>query len=383
MKTTKPAGKKIGFLYFDDIHIIPHFIGPLKELYEAGENVQLLTYEGEHTYLFQLLDQLKIPQEIVKFLPTYWYRKIGNKLKKRKYPSHYYIFRKNIDFLLSYDALIFNDLIQPYLFRMKQKNGLKTPRFIMLMHGAGDHEYMIGEKYAGQMAEFDLITAPGNKIYEAYKKMDLPATKIALTGYQKFDLLKWTTPPVFFSNKNKTILYNPHFKRELSSWYKDGLRVLEFFYTHPEYNLIFAPHINLFNKKGFLNKKDIPDKYYNAPNILIDTGSYHLVNMDYTRSADIYLGDVSSQIYEFILTPRPAIFINSHNIDWKKNKFYKSWKLGPVINEISQLENLLPADKKWFPEYHIIQKKALNETFFQPKTDNISKIIAKEILTSI
>ncbi len=371
---------KIGFLYFDDIHIIPHFLGPLKELYESGQEVHLLTYEAKHEYLYGLLDQLNISREIVRFLPTFPYRKILNRLSGRKYPSHHYVFRKNRNILMSYDVLVFNDLIQPYIYRQKKNKNLSKPKLAMLMHGAGDHEYMIGEKYKDEMAQFDLITAPGPKIMQAYKKMKLPSTRIALAGYQKFDLLEWTSAPSFFNNNNKTVLYNPHFKRELSSWYRQGIEVLEFFYKHPEYNLIFAPHINLFNKKGFLNSKEIPQKYFKAPNILIDTNSYHLVNMDYTRSADIYLGDVSSQIYEFIFHPRPALFLNSHGIEWINNPFYKSWHLGPVFEEIEDLEKTLQTVDKWFPDYIKKQVNFLSQTFFQPKANKVSKTIAKEII---
>jgi len=383
MKKTDASSAKIAFLYFDDIHIIPHFIGPLKELYEAGENVRLLTYEGQHSYLLDLLEQLNIPREIVKFLPTFLYRKINNRLTNRKYPSHFYIFKKNMEELLSYDVLIFNDLIQSSIYKEKIKKGMQFPKMVMLMHGAGDHEYMIGKKYAPQMAQFDLITAPGPKIMEAYRKMNLPSTKTVLTGYQKFDLIKWTSPPRFFNNSNKTVLYNPHFKKNLSSWYKHGMEILDFFYSRPQYNLIFAPHINLFNKKGFLNKKIIPSKYFQAPNILIDTGSFHLVNMDYTRSADLYLGDVSSQIYEFILRPRPALFINSHQIDWKNNPYYQSWNLGPVIEDPKDLNGLLSSSGKWFKNYEDLQKKALKQSFYQPQSSEVSKHIAREILNLV
>ena len=39
--------------------------------------------------------------------------------------------------------------------------------------------------------------------------------------------------------------------------------------------------------------------------------------MTYTKQADIYLGDVSSQVYEFMLKPRPCIFFNPENINYK------------------------------------------------------------------
>ena len=56
--------------------------------------------------------------------------------------------------------------------------------------------------------------------------------------------------------------------------------------------------------------------------------------MSYTNAADIYLGDVSSQIYEFIQRRRPAIFLNSHAGDWQNDPSYEFWKFGPVAGSV-------------------------------------------------
>jgi CDP-glycerol glycerophosphotransferase (TagB/SpsB family) len=189
--------------------------------------------------------------------------------------------------------------------------------------------------------------------------------QIKACGYQKFDIINTDKKVSFFNNDKPVVLYNPHFKRELSSWYQFGQEILEFFYLNKQYNLIFAPHINLFNKRGFLSPKMINPKYFKADNIHIDLGSHHLVNMDYTLSADLYLGDVSSQIYEFILHPRPAIFINAHKINWTNNPHYKHWKMGEVIEDVDNLENLLSTRNKWQQKYLNKQKELFDNTFLR------------------
>src|SRR5690606_12115302 len=94
---------------------------------------------------------------------------------------------------------------------------------------------------------------------------------------------------------------------------------------------------------------DIPEKYLNSENIYFDFGSTESVNMTYVKKADIYLGDVSSQVYEFLLIKsRPCIFINVHNIDYKDNLDYRFWKCGDVIENIGQLPNTLENAKKHF-----------------------------------
>ena len=57
-------------------------------------------------------------------------------------------------------------------------------------------------------------------------------------------------------------------------------------------------------------------------------------------SADVYLGDVSSQVYEFIYKPRPCLFLNSNEIEWTNDQiiYIGIWK---VLLNISSLENEL------------------------------------------
>ena len=349
-------------VYFDDIHIIPHFIGPVKAFYNDPDlEVDIITYQGKHDFLFELMQQLGLPAGLVKQLPTYWYRRITETIKKRKIPSPLYLFKKHKKKLLSeYDVLIFNDINHEYLHRYRQGN---HPKFVLLMHGAGDRDYLIGQKYTQSVGKFDLITTSGQKVTEFFYKMKLKHTKIEICGYQKFDIINPDKKPVFFDNSNPVILYNPHFEAPLSSWYRYGLDILEFFYKHQSYNLIFAPHINLFNKKGYLTPDIIPQKYFEAGNILIDLGSKHAVNMDYTLSADTYLGDVSSQIYEFLYRLRPAIFINTHKNNWQDDPHYTHWQTGEVIDNLDQLKNLLNTAPQWHKNYINKQKKLMQYTF--------------------
>jgi hypothetical protein len=53
--------------------------------------------------------------------------------------------------------------------------------------------------------------------------------------------------------------------------------------------------------------------------------------MTYTEAADLYLGDVSSQIYEFLRRPRPCVFIDSHATDWQDDGNFRHWTCGQVL----------------------------------------------------
>ena len=47
-----------------------------------------------------------------------------------------------------------------------------------------------------------------------------------------------------------------------------------------------------------------------------------LVNVGtvYVRAASLYIGDASSQVYEFLERPRPCIFVNCHGVEWRGRK---------------------------------------------------------------
>ena len=184
--------------------------------------------------------------------------------------------------------------------------------------------------------------------------------KYAVTGYPKFDYCNTNTQRQLFKNDRPVILYNPHFDKEVSSWDSWGLKILEYFYQQNHYNLIFAPHCNLFRMRS---ANIIPKKYFSAPHLWLDLGSENSVNMTYSQAADIYLGDVSSQVYEFLLQPRPCLFLNPHRIQWQDNENYLCWNLGPVVEDITEIAKLFSDSNFLLNPYAELQKQYFNDTF--------------------
>lgn len=369
---------KVGFVFFDGLHIIHHFIGAAVELSkEPNIEVDILTYEGKHEYLISLLSLLNASPSILKKLPTYKYRKLIELLKSRIHPTKKYLFKRNRRRLLDYDILVFNDINCKYLYKVRKGN---NPKFVLLMHGAGDRDYLIGKSFKDRVSIFDLITTPGEKINSFFKAMRLPNTKLETCGYQKFDITKIENRKAsIFSNTKPTIIYNPHFQQGLSSWHEFGIKILDFFFENDNYNLIFAPHINLLNSKGNLDREIIDEKYFSKENILIDLGSIKSINMTYTLLADVYLGDVSSQIYEYLITPKPCIFINAHAVNWENNIHYKNWSLGKVLINIDNLEETLRTKDIWQNSYTEEQQKAISYTFDLSKDESSGKRAAEAI----
>ncbi len=373
---------KIGFVYFDNIHVIPHFIGSVQELYNDPEcQVDILAPDIPHEYLYELLDVFDLPKSLVKTLPTYLYKRIAYKIQGREKPSNQYIFKKHQKKFLDYDVLVFNVFNHTHVKR-KDRN---KPKFVFLMHGAGDRDYPFTPEYRPFIEKFDLITTAGLKINDLFAKMGkFEHTKFETCGYQKLDVVKkiQRNKKKLFNNDKPIVLYNPHFKYELTSFLKFGMDILDFFYRNKDYNVIFAPHMNLFSTKlrNPLPQSMIPKKYLEAENMLIDFGSTNSVDMTYTLNADIYLGDVSSQVYEFLLNgPKPAIFINAHNFDWKNDVHFQNWHLGKVIDKVDDLEAVLATRVEWQKAFEDKQKKAIAYTFDIDPQKSSSKRVAEAI----
>jgi len=123
----------------------------------------------------------------------------------------------------------------------------------------------------------------------------------------------------------------------------------------------------------------IEERYLRAPNIHIDLGSRACTNMAYTQRADIYLGDVSSQVYEFLLRPRPCVFLNPGRHAWEGDPNFAHWRAGPVIETVGELGGaLLSAQREHQDVYRPIQQMLFERSF--DLTDEPSSVRAARAL---
>lgn len=249
------------------------------------------------------------------------------------------LYRDNLPFFRSLDTLIVAEKTSAIL---RTRYGLDLP-IIHTRHGAGDRA--IGFDAASRGFHHTLVSGP--KVRDRLvSEADVDPARLSVVGYPKFDMVPTQPPALDLPADHTTVLYNPHPSPALSSWFRHGAAVLDWFVENPEYNLIFAPHAMLFERPVTLSLSPpsldrpgrIRRRWCEAPNILIDTGSSRLSDMTYTRAADVYLGDVSSQIYEFLVTPRPALFLNSHGVAWADDPNYAHWGAGPVIGSPEELK---------------------------------------------
>ncbi|WBO21506.1 hypothetical protein [Sphingomonas abietis] len=286
------------------------------------------------------------------------------------------IYRDNLDFFGSLDALV---VAEKTSLLLKSRYGLKDLRIIHTRHGAGDRA--IG--FDKSSAEFDHVLVSGPKIRERLvQEAGVAPERLSMVGYPKFDLMPAEPARLpFQANGKPTVLYNPHLSPHLSSWYKHGRAVLEHFVRDDRYNLIFAPHVMLFHRRFVLTidrlRIDRPglidDKVLAAPNIHVDLGSVASTDMTYTSAADIYLGDVSSQVYEFLHRPRPCLFLDSHGADWRNNANYAHWQAGEVIGDADHLGAALDRAVAQHGRYRPVQVDMFSRSFDLTKESSAAR----------
>jgi hypothetical protein len=233
--------------------------------------------------------------------------------------------------------------------RVRRALGDRSPAFCYVPHGSGDRNVA----YHPELAQFDLFLLSGQKLIDEMVRHKLAeAHQCRLIGYPKFDSIKREDRPRFFDNDLPVFLYNPHFDPHLSSWYKMGNNVLDYFMNNSDrYNLIFAPHVMLFRKKLHISpefriarfRPEIDPIYKSAQNILIDTSSSRLFDMSYTLAADAYIGDMSSQVYEFLVRRRPCFFLDTHSSSAGDSPPpYEFWRNGDVCRSVEDLKAFIP-----------------------------------------
>ena len=261
-----------------------------------------------------------------------------------------------------YDAIVVPETTTAQLRRRPE---LEHVKLIRVCHGAGDQRGL--GSFDDRMKEFDLVLVPGQKYAkELVADGHLEPNRFAISGYTKFELKSADQHPLnardYFQNDRPIVVYNPHHRRNLSSWWRMGRQVLDFFYDSPHYNLIFAPHVLLF-KRPWGKGARLPRRFKNAPNVLIDQGSKASCDMSYLDAADLYLGDASSQVYEFIRTPRPCVFLNAHEADYRRDPSYAAWTFGPVVDDVSLLGQALNRAQSGLEHFRPVQKVRFDYTF--------------------
>jgi hypothetical protein len=357
--------KRVAFLFnHDAAHQAAHIAGIARELALSDGDIRTLALYSRPA-LRAIVEEIVGPEaaariEWVQIRPAPAARAVAPLLDRVMPFTRLMALRSNPGLFAGLDLIVSTERT---CLMVKRLLGPRSPRFAYVPHGAGDRNVA----YHPEKARFDLFLVSGAKYVEAGQAAGLLGPDDwRIIGYPKFDaVLGARERPRLFDNGRPTFLYNPHFDPVLSSWYDFGPALVEHFAAHPELgNLIVAPHVMLFRKrfhyslehKSFRIRPDIPKAAKAAPNILVDVASPRLFDMHYTLAADAYIGDVSSQVYEFLAISRACFFLDSHGGKARSGEEnYRFWRLGPVARSVAELAALLPRWQETAAQFAAVQ----------------------------
>jgi len=380
---------RVGFLFnHDQVHQIAHSLPIALALSQAGVDLEIIvaTTNSRLTAEVVRLGGSAIGRSIrlVELgLKSRAAIRVAHALETMLPATKLLIYGDNLDFFRSLDALVVAEKTSLVL---KTRHGLADLKIIHTRHGAGDRA--IGFDKASAL--FDHVLVSGSKIRERLiRETGLAEDRITVVGYPKFDLID-PRPAVhpMCNDGRPIVLYNPHVSPHLSSWYRWGRQILDWFVAHDDYHLIFAPHVMLFERPFVLTVDrlrisrpgHIDERYLRAPNIHIDLGSRLSTTMTYTNRADIYLGDVSSQVYEFLLRPRPCLFLDAQGTGSEDDPNFLHWRAGPVVKELARFgEKLELARTEHAARYEPIQRQLFDHSFdlsAEPSSHRAARAVA-------
>ena len=260
--------------------------------------------------------------------------------------------------------------------RVKERLGPgRSPLFIRVPHGTGDRSVTFHPDHR----KFDLSLVAGPKMAAQLASNGVDPSRIKVTGYSKFERIDLNARPRFFDNDRPTFVYNPHFDPYLSSWYDMGPQLLEWFASKQgqDYNLIFAPHVMLFRKTMHVSpeykiakrRPDVPEAALAASNVLVDVDGPRLFDMSYMLGADAYLGDASSQLYEFLVRPR-AVFLLDPNAALAEQgpQVLPFMEMGPTAGNVEDAARMLARWEQTAANYRARQEELIAQTFALSET---------------
>lgn len=363
---------RICFLFnHDQIHQVAHSLPIAMALAESGFDGEIIvaTTNARMAQEVRRLggDLVGTRIEHVELRPSAGTRRFDRVLGKLVPAAKILIYQDNLDFFRGLDILV---VAEKTSLLLKTRYHLDNLAIVHTRHGAGDRAIGFDKASAG----FDHVLCSGPKIRERLiAEAGLPPEKISIVGYPKFDLAASAPAHRFLPTVGTSVIYNPHPAPHLSSWYRHGHALLDHFVDNADHGVIFAPHVMLF-ERSFVITIDrlsvdrpggIPERFLRGANFKIDLGSRASTDMTYTLAADVYLGDASSQVYEFLLRPRPCIFVNSQNHAWQDDPNFLHWHAGEVIAGPAELPGALARAQ----DLHERRYRAVQEDLFSRSFD--------------
>ena len=245
----------------------------------------------------------------------------------------------------------------------------RCPALVHIPHGVGGARRAGGGGVDPRFALFDLALVAGRSDYRSTLELGLlRPDQVEIVGHVKLSGLQRLGMGArrLFANDKPTILYNPHFHPRRGSWDRFAEPLIREIGARGRFNLIVAPHVRLFRDADPAERarwEALGDPDW----LIVDTGSSKSVDMTYLLGADIYLGDFSSQVFEWMADPRPCVFIDQLGDGGADDtKLPVMWNLGERVSDLDAALVALERSQARHPEFAAAQREAMLDATGDP-----------------
>ncbi len=223
-------------------------------------------------------------------------------------------------------------------------------RFLKTSHGVGS---MSARDDRRRRAAYRLLV-PSEREKMTYTERGLAPERLVVTGYVKAGFRGLAQPPKLFADDRPAVVYAPHWQLHRSSWWEWGREVVAMLAAQDRFNVILAPHQRLVEKAPEV--RDVLAGVAHLTHVHTDLDSFAMVDGSYMGAADLYLGDTSSQVVEYLIRPRPCLFLNAQGIDWRATDDHGFWECGEVVDRLEALPAALDRAMAEHPRYEAAQR---------------------------
>lgn len=249
-------------------------------------------------------------------------------------------------------------------------------RFVKTSHGVGS---MSARDDRRRRAAWRLLV-PSAQEKATYTRRGLPDERLVVTGYVKAAFRGLARPPRLFADDRPVIVYAPHWQRHRSSWWDWGPRIVAMLAAQQRCNVILAPHQRLVEKAP--DVREVLASVAHLPHVHTDLDSFAMVDGSYMAAADIYLGDTSSQVVEYLIRPRPCVFLNAQEVDWRATDDHGFWACGEVVGRLEDLPDALDRAPAQHVRYAAEQRRFAAEALGDASAE-APRRAARAILTAL
>lgn len=344
MTASRPKGK-VAFLFLGETLLIPHLY-PIVEALAATSDVPIELWVSTSVHE-TLLTRWTAPFPNVRIRRAPGFRVVADDGSGRNpvLPAKMPMLLRLLPYLRTATVVVCAEqtsLWLPRLFPMRAK-------FVKTSHGVGS----MSARDDPRRRAAALTLVPSELERQTYLDRGFAPEQFVATGYVKADFTHRTHAAPPFADTLPVVLYTPHWQQHRSSWWRWGAEVVRQLVADGRYNLIFAPHQRLVEKAPEV--ADLMREIDDLPHVHCDIDGFAMVDGSYTGVADVYLGDTSSQVIEFLMRPRPCVFLNAGGAAWEGDPNYAMWVCGEVVEDVADVVAAVDQSALRHAEYAAVQ----------------------------